>query len=277
VNTGLENMLASYGVIINKDLVLDKNCFRTTHKLFGEQDIYFAPLIKEDKLHRENVITKYLNRIFFIKASSLDLNQEVIKNQNIKDTVLVSSSDSSWVMRGRINYNPMMMRPPDESRMKSYRLALLLSGEFESFFKNREAPKADVKANEGEKKSKDAPVTSVEVIAKSVKPVKIVVLGTSEVTANNIIDRDGKSPNAIFLHNVIDYLNGNYDIPEMRTKGIEFNPLKETSEGIRLVIKILNIAGLPILVILLGLLMWKLRNRRKKRIMVEFGGEATNE
>lgn len=177
-------------------------------------------------------------------------------------------------MRGRINFNPMMMRPPDESRMNSHKLALLLSGEFESFFKDREAPKGQV--TEKGKKKKGTP-TSVEVVEKSVKPVRIIVIGTSEVTANNIIDKDGKSPNAIFLHNAIDYLNGNYDIPEMRTKGIEFNPLKEAGEGVKLTIKIVNIVGLPVLVILIGLLMWKLRIMRKKRIMIEFGGEAADE
>ena len=274
VNTGLEKMLASYGIIVNKDLVLDQNCFKTTHKIFGEQKIYFAPLINEEGLHRDNVITRYLKRIFFLKAASLDVNQEVMKNQNIKDTVLVSSSSRSWLMRGRINFNPMMMRPPDESRMNSHKLALLLSGEFESFFKDREAPKGQV--TEKGKKEKGTP-TSVEVVEKSVKPVRIIVIGTSEVTANNIIDKDGKSPNAIFLHNAIDYLNGNYDIPEMRTKGIEFNPLKEAGEGVKLTIKIVNIVGLPVLVILIGLLMWKLRIMRKKRIMIEFGGEAADE
>lgn len=276
VNTGLEKMLASYGIIVNKDLVLDLNCFKTTHKIFGEQKIYFAPLIKEEGLHRENVITRYLKRIFFLKAASLDLNQEVIKNQNIKETVLVSSSSKSWVMRGRVSFNPMMMRPPNESKMKSQKLALMLSGEFESFFKNREAPKGDITQKGKVKKRKGAPA-SVEVTEKSVKPVRIIVIGTSEVTANNIIDKEGKSPNAIFLHNAIDYLNGNYDIPEMRTKGIEFNPLEEAGEGVKLTIKILNIVGLPILVILIGLLMWRLRNMRKKRIKIEFGGEAADE
>jgi len=268
VHTGLEKLMESYGVTVNKDLVLDLSCFKASNKVFGEQDIYFAPMILEEGLNDENVITRFLKRIFFLKTSSLSFEKE---KPDDRYTVLVSSSPLSWLMKGRVTYNPMMMRPPKESQMQRYPLAVLLSGEFDSAFKDREQPQQDA---EGKKKP-EFPVTAEQVIRKSIAPLKLIVVGTSEITASNVIDAEGKSPNAIFLHNMIDYLNGNYALPEMRAKGMEFNPLEDSGEGTRLALKILNIAGLPIFVILIGLFVWYRRTARKKRIRAAFigGGE----
>jgi len=76
------------------------------------------------------------------------------------------------------------------------------------------------------------------------------------------------------MHNVVDYLNGNYNIPEMRSKGLSFNPIEETGDVTRLILKLVNIAGLPLLVILAGFINWRVRTIRKKRIAQQFAEEG---
>jgi ABC-2 type transport system permease protein len=115
------------------------------------------------------------------------------------------------------------------------------------------------------------PAVSVEknILAKG-KPGKIFLIGTSYILKDILLDEEGRSTNAVFLLNLLDYLNNREDIAVMRSKNQLFNPLKDTGAFVKLFVKILNIAGLPILVILLGLITWFRRMAWKKRIRAMF-------
>jgi len=85
-----------------------------------------------------------------------------------------------------------------------------------------------------------------------------------------MLDEGGKSPNAMFILNVLDYLNSREGIAELRSKEQRFNPLIEVKGRTRAFVKSFNIVGLPILVILFGLMVWFFRHSRKKRIQMMF-------
>jgi ABC-2 type transport system permease protein len=65
-------------------------------------------------------------------------------------------------------------------------------------------------------------------------------------------------------------LNGKEDIAVMRAKVQQFNPLAETQAGTKAFVKALNIAGLPIVVIIFGFGVWFRRHSRKKHIQMMF-------
>ena len=87
---------------------------------------------------------------------------------------------------------------------------------------------------------------------------------------DNMLDEKGRSPNAVFIMNVLDFMNNREDIAVMRSKEQQFNPLADTGAGTRTLVKSFNIAGLPVLVVLFGLLTWFRRASRKKRIQMMF-------
>ncbi len=289
VNTGLEKLVAAYGVTVNRDIVLDKNCYRQVQRGLGgmaEQYVYFLPLVDEQGLNRENPVTRHLKKIAFFKASSLALTEGA--KEGIARVPLVSSSDDSWLMTGRVNFNAWQMAPPKAGDLARYTLAALVSGELPSHFADRPVPRMD-KEKEKEKNkdkakpgAKDAPrpadtgekspIASGSVIKKAVKPVRLIVAGTSEISTPMFVDKEGRAPNSVLLHNMVDYLSGNYDVPEMRSKGLEINPIKETGDNTKVTLKLFNIAGLPLLVILTGLVIWKRRAVRRQRILEAFAG-----
>jgi len=84
------------------------------------------------------------------------------------------------------------------------------------------------------------------------------------------LDQEGKSTNSMFVLNVIDALNGREALAAMRSKVQQFNPLKQTDPATKTIVKAVNIAGLPILVILLGFVIWMRRIARRKRIQSMF-------
>jgi ABC-type uncharacterized transport system involved in gliding motility auxiliary subunit len=126
---------------------------------------------------------------------------------------------------------------------------------------------------------------------KTVKPGKLLVIGTSEITRFDYQHdrRVFSRPNAIFVQNVIDYINGNFGMPEMRSKGLELNPIRDDNvlaliikkifnipladavDWAKLLLKLLNILILPALVLAITVgVMYTQKRKQRKRIKSEF-------
>ncbi len=288
LDTGLEKLLAHYGIRIQQSFVLDENCFRQQMPAQfggGDQPIYYAPLIKNRFINKDLDFMKNIKVMVALKISPLELNTENIKKNSLTSYKLISSSEKSWQMRGRINLNPMFIKPPPSSdEMQSYPLAYLIEGEFPSYFTDKPLPikeideeKSENDPKESEPKTAEKPSgidlskieRSGQFLSKG-KPGKIFVMASADMLKNNVLDAQGQSSNATFIMNVIDYLNGREDIAVMRGKEQRFNPLEDTRAGTKTFVKAFNIAGLPILVVIFGLGVWFRRHSRKKHIQMMF-------
>ena len=282
LETGLEKLLAHYGIRIRKSYVMDETCYKQrmpAHLGGGERPIYFAPLIKNEFINHDLVFMKNIKGLVVLKASPLEIDSKRIQDMDLKVHRLFSSSEKSWEMAERINLNPMMIRPPSSGEpMKSFPLAYVLEGRFESYFAGKEIPEKPEVKEQAEKKEQHGEPSSVdlsrierkgEILPKG-KPGKIFLIASSEMIRDNLMDEEGRTPNAMFIVNVLDYLNGREEIAVMRSKEQRLNPLMETKGGSRAFVKAFNIAGLPLLVILFGLGVWLHRHARKKRIQMMF-------
>ncbi|MCI0470082.1 MAG: Gldg family protein [Candidatus Aminicenantes bacterium] len=293
LNTGLEKLLDHYGVRVTKSYLLDESCYiRKSNE--GEMKFYFVPIIKNENINHDPIFMKNINELIAIKLSPLELNEEAIKKNEIKATKLLSSSENSWEMKGKINLFPPMIQPPtDKAEKGSRNLAYILEGEFPSFFadkplpekpvaeKDKEAETDETSTNEktaitaGKKEEQKPAVvesqvkTEKEILTKGRK-ARIFIIGSSEILMDNILDDEGNAPNSIFLLNVVDYLNNQEDIAQMRSKQQLFNPIKDTKSFTRFFIKALNIGGLTAAFILLGILIFFKRKTRKKAIQQIF-------
>jgi len=287
VNTGLEKLLAQYGVTLKKSVVLDESSFKQrVPRAFGggERQIYYAPIIKNENINKDVRFLENIKGLIMLKASPVTIDETRIRDEGLKAVKLFSSSDRSWEMEGRVDYNPMHMNPPgDKDAFKSMPLAYIVEGPFQSYFADKPVPEkkegkdeqaeAEDEAASGQKQKgvdMSAVVSEGATIRKG-KPGRIFIIGTSEILRDNVIDEDGKTPNAQFVMNVIDTLNGKEDIAVMRSKTQVFNPLREVSPAVKTTVKTVNIAGLPVLVIIAGVLVWFIRSARKRTIQRIFG------
>jgi ABC-type uncharacterized transport system involved in gliding motility auxiliary subunit len=166
-------------------------------------------------------------------------------------------------------------------------LAVLLEGEFSSYFDGKPIPEKIIEqedsAIEGEDeededaipgdKTPDPALQQIEgtgdFIAKGI-PGKIFLMGSADMLQDNILSEEVNSPNTLFVFNIIDMMNNRGDIAVMRSKVQQLNPLSDTTPTVKSFIKIFNIVGLPCLVVLFGLLMMLHRHSRKKKIQVMF-------
>ena len=288
LDTGLEKLLRHYGIRMQQSFVLDENCFRQQMPAQfggGDQPIYYAPLIKNRFINKDLDFMKNIKVLVALKISPLELNTEHIKKNSLTSHRLLASSEKSWQMRGRINLNPMFIKPPPSSEeMQSYPLAYLIEGEFPSYFAGKPLPLKEVEEKTSETEEKKSEQESAEkpsgidlskiertgqFLLKG-KPGKIFLMASADMLKNNVLDAEGQSSNATFIMNVLDYLNGREDIAVMRGKEQRFNPLDDTQAGIKTFVKAFNIGGLPILVVIFGLGVWFRRHSRKKHIQMMF-------
>lgn len=271
VNNGLDDFLRHYGVSVEKSYVMDENCYvdksQTATGGYQEVPVYFAPKILSEKINRKIPFISNIKGLITLNNSPV----KIINESSDKITVLFSSSEKSWEMKDNINlYNPMMVNPPSGDKESSFPLAVVIEGKLKSYFDGKSIPsKPELKED---KKDDGTPVIKADKIEESKAFIpetdngKIFVIGTSMIFADNLLDKEGESPNAVFVANLIDHLNGRDDFALMRGKGQIYNPLVQTTPAVRSFVKGFNIGVLPLLVIITGIIVWLSWIRRRKRI-----------
>ncbi|MEN8264485.1 MAG: Gldg family protein [Nitrospirota bacterium] len=287
LNTGLEKLLNNYGLSVRKSIVMDENSYkqRMPRQLGGgERNIYFAPIIKNEKISKDAEYMENIKGLVLLKSSPVEVDEQKIRDNELHADRLLSSSDRSWEMAGRVNLDPTYIRPPHGAdKFRSFPMAYVVEGSFPGYFAGKDIPEKNVpeKAEGAEIKEEDKEKTEDPGIDMSAiksesatltksKPAKIFLVGTSEILKDNIVDAEGKTPNAQFIMNMIDYLNGRGDIAVMRSKTQRFNPLHDLTPASKTAIKTVNIAGLPVLVVIAGVIVWGRRSARKRMIQKIF-------
>jgi len=295
-DSGLKKLLAHYGVRLRDAFVMDKNCYKQTMPAQaggGERPIYYAPVIQHQNINSELDFMKSIKGMITLQNSPLELVDEQIGAQEVTAHQLFASSGQSWLKSGKTNLNPLFMQPPQANEeFKSYPLAYLVEGEFQSYFEGKPIPARETESPEEDEsagdESADKPsaekeargdaeidlskIESEQEFDAAGRPAKLAIVGSSALLKDNLVDQEAQSPNTTFLLNIIDVLNHRGDIAAMRSKTQRFNPLDETTATTKTGVKIVNIAGLPVLVVLFGLLTWWRRRVRRKRIQMMFQG-----
>ncbi len=282
LDTGLEKLLDHYGVGLGKSYVLDKTCFKQKVPAQfggGEKPIYFAPVIENKFINNDLDFMRNINELITLKVAPVEIDLEKINKNGLNAVKLISSSENSWEMSERISLNPMLLpSPPPPGDMQSFPLAYLIKGRFPSYFAGKPVPVRvmDKKDAEKYKSKKDqgkdqAEITRQGEFLEKGRAGKIFIIGSSEILKNTLLDEAGKGREGIFIMNVIDYLNNHVDISLLRSKEQRLNPLQnDIGQGVKTFVKTINIAGLPLLVVLFGIIILLRRVARKKQISIIF-------
>lgn len=278
VDTGLFRILSKYGISVGKNFVMDKKCFTQNYSNYGKINYFFAPTLSKEQLDQEHPVSKNLGYVVFSQVSPVDVS-EVLKNKNVKTTVLARSSSDAWEQSAGEGFvmHPMYIYPPaDSSKFEKRNLAVISEGKFESAFEK------EVKKDGAGDENTEFKTNSH--ISKSVRSGKIFVCGTSSVTTAEVIPQNPKNPTAYFFRNAVDYLNGNEDYCLMRTKSLDLNVLKKASgENVAAfnrsveAAKNFNKFGLAAIVAAAGVLVFVARKKRREEIRQKYSSKSSSE
>ena len=266
----IEKLLNKYGIKRNFDVVFDNQCFENANAQYGKLKFYWAPVLQKPQLEQKSVITKNLGYIVFYQNASFDVT-EAKNNPDVKVTSLAKTSSEAWTESENFVLNPMLIAVPEKSQLKTYDLAVLLEGKFNSAYTSKPVFESENSENTDSSSSlKNDSITTDAHLTKGRMPGKIFFTGSSYPTSYQLVDGSEGSTNALYLLNILDYMNGNEELCTMRTKGLSINVLNVKSQVFAAIVKYFNMVGLTVLVVIAGLIVWRARVKRRKAIREKY-------
>ena len=256
LETGLNIILDRYGVKLETNYLFDENCYVARQQGYGNINLYWAPQLSGKQLNQKHPITKNLGYVIFLQSGGINTSGAE-ENKDIRFTVLASTSEKGWKESRNIQLTPGMEPPYDKSTENSYPLAILLEGKFKSAFDRNPAD---------EQSTENASLSTTTHIAKARQAGKIFVAGSSYITSDQLLDDGGKEPIAIMVRNAVDYMNGNSDLCSMRTKGVSFQSISNTTGFYAASVEYFCIIGIAVLSAISGLVVWHKRTVRRRKI-----------
>lgn len=270
-DTGLDELLFKYGVRIMPDLVIDLECSgipqvvgmagdKPQTKLFPWP---YHLAIASDNNHP---IVKNIDRVNMFFPSSIDT---IKTDGHVTKTILLRSSTYSRTQLSpvRLTFEILKSAPDPKKFNDGHKpVAILLEGEFESFFKNRLTPEFQTVLDQ----------LKIQFLPKS-KSTKQIVISDSDFAKNLVNNTTGETEdigynkwerrfykgNKDFILNAVEYMLDEHNILESRSKEIKLrllNSVKTKEERTKW--QFINVV-LPVVILLVfGFLYHFLRKRK---------------
>ena len=230
IESNIFDWLKSYGLDIEKNLVLDLNCGKVNVqqnlgflRIPVPMDYPFLPIIKQNNFNDEIIMVSGLEGLRLMFPSEI-----IINDSPHKIFTLFTSSNQSTTMQEFFNLNPDPNANPAFSQLKENGKALGAMAEINN---------NDIISN-------------------------IILISDS----NFLSDQGGGAAqeNHIFLMNAIDYLLGDRELIALRSREITSRPLIELKDSQKSTWKWINILLPSCLIIFFGFLRLRNENNRSK-------------
>jgi gliding-associated putative ABC transporter substrate-binding component GldG len=261
-------MLASYGIRVEPELMADKYCqnFRLPTQILGQimwqvLDKYpYWVTVAGQFASRDNPITARFDGLDLYWASPLT----VSAGSQATIEPLVSSTPDGWALTEEpFDTNPeaaRMLLYSEPENKGSRVLAASLRGPLASWFKGKAIPK-----REGESRSWQS-------IVEESKDVRLVVVGDADF-ASNLMDFTEAQYNMTFLANAAEWLANSEDLLSIKSRlsrDVRLNRIQDPARRLAAALstQIVNVAIIPLAVIAFGIIRLLLR-RKKSTVRAE--------
>jgi len=253
----LVKLLEHYGVSRKSNIVQEEFC--ANYPIIPKTDLGVSyppfPIIDmREGNQADHVINSGLSYLTFAWPSSLKITDTI---ETVEALELVRTSEDAWTQSGRqLMVNPRQIPksplpvPGQETGQKT--LAVLLSGEFSSYFADKETPL----------EGSTAEAANRETIAKS-RDSRLLVIGNSYFVSD-VVPID-VSHNVDFVSGAVEWLMGGDMLSDIKKRGSATRPFdKDLTGGDVLLISLVLPLSAPLLVVLAGIIRFSVRASRRK-------------
>jgi ABC-type uncharacterized transport system involved in gliding motility auxiliary subunit len=249
--TGVDSLLAHYGVRVNPDLVFDRQCGTATFSTgFFRYTVPYVlwPMVTPGGFSEDSPVTNQLERVVFPWVSSIDFTRDPETFGEVE--VLAQTSAQSWTETQSLDLNPQReFRPTTPIGPRN--VAVLVGGSFTSLYGGGPAPEpGDTVAPWMGMKLDSSPET------------QIIVIGSSRFIQSDYLSQYPE--NATLFLNAVDWLTLGESLIGIRSRVVTARPLKETSEGAKSSVRFASTFAIPILLIIWGLVRRYMRSSRRR-------------
>ncbi|MEW5692409.1 MAG: GldG family protein [Candidatus Hydrogenedentota bacterium] len=249
----LQGLLEYYGIKVNNNYIVDKSCVPVSfYAGYFSVTVTYPFYIKIIPTFNDKAwgFNKSVASVSGLESLILPwVSSVTTSDTELLTDVLVYSTPYADAMAGFVNLN-YQQDFNLELKEDTYALGLICRGRVSSYFKDKEniynIPVDDYK------NKKDCSETT-----------NIVVIGTEHFILDRIIKMYNE--NLYFINNIIDQLTLGCDLISIRSKQIVNRPIKELEEKEKNIIKYSNMIGVPLLIVVAGIMRYILRKIRVRK------------
>ncbi|MBI3099134.1 MAG: GldG family protein [Planctomycetes bacterium] len=268
--TGLEDWCQSQGVRLLSGLLRDEESPKSVPLGPFMAEYPYWPLARRDHWDRDHFILQRLQSVTFPWVTGIELLEGKFA---CPPRALIKSTEHTWERHEPFNdLQPLKPIRVDKNDFRQFTLAATASGKFHSFYADKSPPIP--KPPEGPDAKPPDPLPPP--VKDGEKEGRLVVVGDADfLLADTMLGwpEQGRPNNTPFVLNLVDWLARNEEAAGIRPRDITARPLKieddETLFGLQAttVYKVGGIAGMPLLVALLGLVRWLWRRSQTNRFL----------
>ncbi len=260
VDTGLGDLLEQYGLRINADLVRDVQCANISivqqqygFSIQSQVPFPYLPLVSD--FSKDNMMVKDLKGVVLFFASSVDTVR--VAERGLHGEILLRSSKQSGRRREDEYYilDPLQRFTRADFTEQGIPLAAVVSGKFHSLFAGKPVPG-------------DSTGTAPRPIETSPE-TRVLLIGDGEFARDQYL---GNRDNLTIFANIVDYLVDDAGLITIRAKEAALPPLEPVSDTVKKLVKYGNLVVPPVLVLLFGLVRWRMRRARKRAMDASLNG-----
>ncbi len=251
IKSNIFDLLQNYGINIKKNIVADAQCGKIT--LSQKQGMFvrntpvsyppFPIILQQDS---DNVIVKNLEGIQLIYVSEIDttrtnkeLNFEpLLTTSQYSGTVIGPNYDISYSKYLQQNLKLMLNEGPK-----------VVAGIYTGTIKSVYGQAQELVSGNGKTENKNT---------------RILLLADGDFVKET--GGAGIENNINLVLNSVDYMVSDDDLINIRSREVEFKPLKEISTSYKRTLKVVNIAAPSLLLLLIGLIIYRKESQKRKMI-----------
>ena len=268
----IEDQLEKYGVRLDKKLVADRQCAQASMRtgfMIITQPYQLWPMIGPEGFNKDVAAVAQLETL--IMPYTCPLEDTGVEGVTFKP--LAQSSSASFTLSSPFDLSPdqdWAFLSSTAETTGPYTLACLLEGAFATAFADGPpAPRQPPASEEGEEPvSLEPEFDAAAQLKQADGSGRLVVLSSGKIFSDDYMNE----PNSIFLANVVEMMVLGDQLLGIRSTPVTARPLKELTDAQKQFYRWMNVLGVPILLVLFGMLLWFLKGRRRIAIQQRYGG-----
>lgn len=263
---GLDDLLAANGITLSRDFLMDLNKRPLTVQTGGifpmTVDVPMHVFVTKGQMNDKSTLTQRLSSVLYLWGTSLALDNAKLSSQDLKPTVLLSSSDKSWLVPST---RPLKQQDlvPDGKELKAYPLAVMVEGQFKDPMEGKPRPKWAPKFEMG---PDGRPVPAMpDPPERPATPAKgkLILAGCARMWSDAFV-AGGQLGNGDLLLNCVDALTLDENLLLVRSKQPTDRSFDKPSDTEALLWTLTPLVLVPIAVIGVGVLIAVFRFRRRE-------------
>ncbi len=254
---GVNEFLEKNGVSVDTNILMDEshqplsvvNSADPLSALLGGGVTVNLPmhiLVVPENMNHEVSMTSGLGPLFYLWGTAVKLDEKKLTEKGIDVTVLFSTSPKAWTLPPDTQFTERDVTPPPDAR--SYPLAVMLKGQFVNAYPGDEIPAWPPEPRMGyvpPEEEGTEPAPELHPV-----PGKLILTGCAQMFTRNFLTESSMD----FLLNCVDALTLGDKLVEIRAKKPIDRTMSVDSAFIRNLWKFLVLAGMNIIVAVLGVI-----------------------